>query len=75
MRSAVTTLYEYKERQVQFKTLKLKIVVLTMLIEKNNEFYSSQYLSGFILVRITTRISQCQESKEIEYCSNATGSL
>lgn len=36
-----------------------------MLIEKNNEVYSSQYLSGFILVRIKTRISQCQESKEI----------
>lgn len=36
-----------------------------MLIEKNNEVYSSQYLSGFILVQFTTRISQCQESKEI----------
>lgn len=34
-----------------------------MLIEKNNEVYSSQYLNGFILVRITTRISQCQESE------------
>lgn len=36
-----------------------------MLIEKNNEVYSSQYLIGFIFVRITTRISQCQESKEM----------